>query len=114
MKVYPKQSSGCLTVSTSAGAVDRKTYRKWVWTFINIVANLVNMVVSNHNVRMAQIVVCLMMIPCDSATGPILASIRKCKKRIGKSLSTPILTPPPPPPPPQLQIDFKSRLGPTL
>ena len=112
MKVYPNQSSGCLTVSVSAsaGAVDRRTYRKWVWTFINVIANLVNVVVSNHNVRMAQILVFLMMIHwCDSATRPILASIRKCKKMIGKLLSTPVL-PPPPPLPSQLQIDFKSNL----
>jgi hypothetical protein len=31
MKVYPKQSPGCLTVGASAGAVDPKTHRKWVW-----------------------------------------------------------------------------------
>jgi hypothetical protein len=30
MKVYPKQSPGCLTVGASAGAVDPKTHRKWV------------------------------------------------------------------------------------
>jgi hypothetical protein len=31
MKVHPKQSPGCLTVGASAGAVDPKTHRKWVW-----------------------------------------------------------------------------------
>jgi hypothetical protein len=40
MKVYPKQSPGCLAVGTSAGAVDPKTDRKWVWVFIDAVANL--------------------------------------------------------------------------
>ena len=31
MKVYPKQSPGCSAVGASAGAVDPKTHRKWVW-----------------------------------------------------------------------------------
>ena len=38
MKVYPKQSPGCLAVGTSAGAVDPKTQRKWVGAFIDAVA----------------------------------------------------------------------------
>ncbi len=46
MKVYPKQSLGCLFVSASAGAVDPKTHRKWVWAFIDAIANLVDTVVS--------------------------------------------------------------------
>jgi hypothetical protein len=46
MKVYPMQSPGCLVDSASAGAVDPKTHRKWVWAFIDAVANLVNTVVS--------------------------------------------------------------------
>jgi hypothetical protein len=46
MKVYPKQSPGCSAVGASAGAVDPKTHRKWVWAFINTIANLVNVVVS--------------------------------------------------------------------
>ena len=46
MKVYPKQSPGCSTVGASAGAVDPKTHRKWVWAFIDAVANLVDTVVS--------------------------------------------------------------------
>ncbi len=50
MKVYPKQSPGCLAVGKSAGAVDPKTHRKWVWAFIDAVANLVDIVVSNHSV----------------------------------------------------------------
>ena len=51
MKVYPKQSPGCLAVGASAGAVDPKTHRKWVWAFIDAVANLVDVAVSNHSVR---------------------------------------------------------------
>jgi hypothetical protein len=66
MKVYPKQSPGCSAVGASTGAVDPKTHRKWVWVFIDAVANLVDMVVSNYNVRMAGTVVFLMMMTCDS------------------------------------------------
>ena len=39
MKVYPKQSPGCSAVGASARAVDPKTHRKWVWAFIDAVAN---------------------------------------------------------------------------
>jgi hypothetical protein len=46
MKVYPKQSPGCSAVGASAGAVNPKTHRKWVWAFIDAVANLVDVVVS--------------------------------------------------------------------
>ncbi len=46
MKVYPKQSPGCSAVGASAGAVNPKTHRKWVWAFIDAIANLVNVVVS--------------------------------------------------------------------
>ena len=51
MKVYPKQSPGCLAVGASASSVDLKTQRKWVWTFIDTVANLADVVVSNYSVR---------------------------------------------------------------
>ena len=50
MKVYPKQSPGCLAVGASACAVDPKTNRKWVWAFIDTVANLVDVVVSKITV----------------------------------------------------------------
>jgi len=50
MKVYPKLSLGCSAVGASAGAVDPKTHRKWVWAFIDAVANLVNVVVSKITV----------------------------------------------------------------
>jgi hypothetical protein len=46
MKVYPKQSLGCLAVGASAGAVDPKTHCKWVWAFIDAVTNLVDVLVS--------------------------------------------------------------------
>jgi hypothetical protein len=46
MKVYPKKSPRCSAVGVSAGAVDSKTHRKWVWAFIDAVANLVDTVVS--------------------------------------------------------------------
>ncbi len=46
MKVYPNQSPGCSAVGASAGAVDPKTHCKWVWAFIDAVANLVDTVVT--------------------------------------------------------------------
>ena len=46
MKVYPKQSLGCSVVGTPAGAVDPKTHRKWVWAFIDVIANRVDTAVS--------------------------------------------------------------------
>jgi hypothetical protein len=46
MKVYPKQGPGCLDVGASAGAVDPKTHRKWVWAYIEAIAELVDVVVS--------------------------------------------------------------------
>ena len=53
MKVYPRQSPGCSAVGAFARAVGPKTQRKWIWAFINAVANLDDVVVSNHNVRTA-------------------------------------------------------------
>ncbi len=46
LKVYPKQSLGCLVLGAAAGAVDPKTHCKWVWTYIKAIAKLVNMVAS--------------------------------------------------------------------
>jgi len=46
MKVYPKQSTGCLAVGASAGAIDPKTHRKWVWAFMDAIAELLYVVVS--------------------------------------------------------------------
>jgi hypothetical protein len=46
LKVYPKQSSGCSVVGASMGAVDPKTIRKWVWQFIENIADLAEEVVS--------------------------------------------------------------------
>ncbi len=63
MKVYPKQRPGCLAVRASVGAINPKTHHKWVRAFIDAVANLVNVVVSNHNVRTVQIVAFF----CDNA-----------------------------------------------
>lgn len=47
MKAYPKQGPGCSVVGASAGAVDPKTFRKWVWDFIRAIADLEEAVVSN-------------------------------------------------------------------
>ena len=88
MKAYPKQSLGCSTVlGKSASAVDPKTPCKWVWAFINIMANLVNAVVSfTHNARTAQFVAFFVMMPCDSAARPTLASIRNHTKNASKKI----------------------------
>jgi hypothetical protein len=46
LKVYPKQGPGCSVVSASAGAVDPKTHRKWVWAYIKAIAKLIDVVVN--------------------------------------------------------------------
>jgi len=46
MKVYPLQAPGCAAVGASAGAVDPKTHRKWVWSFIEAIADVIDEVVS--------------------------------------------------------------------
>jgi hypothetical protein len=46
MKVYPKQGPGCLVNGASAGAVNPKTHRKWVWAYIEAIVELVDVVVS--------------------------------------------------------------------
>ncbi len=46
MKVYPKQGPGCSVIGASAGAVDPKNHRKWVWAYIEAIAELVDVVVS--------------------------------------------------------------------
>jgi hypothetical protein len=46
----PKQSPGCSAVGASVGAVDPKTHHKWVWAFIDAVANLVDVVASKITV----------------------------------------------------------------
>ena len=51
LKVYPLQTPGCAAVGASGGAVDPKTHRKWVWAFIDAIAELVDEVVSlTHSV----------------------------------------------------------------
>ena len=58
MKIYPKQSPGCVVVGASAGAIDQKTHCKWVWAFTNAIANMVNVVGSklHYNVGTTHIV----------------------------------------------------------
>ena len=63
VKVYPLQAPGCVAVGASGVAVDPKTHHKWVWAFINVIAELVDEVVSNHSVRTARIVVFFVMMP---------------------------------------------------
>lgn len=42
MKVYGKESTMC----SLAGGVDKKTFRKWTWFFVNAISNLETYVVS--------------------------------------------------------------------
>jgi hypothetical protein len=49
LKAYPKQAVICSTVGGSAGAIDPKTLRKYMWPFICAVANLEPAVVSNND-----------------------------------------------------------------
>ncbi len=46
IKVYPNQGPGCLVVGVSAGTINPKTHRKWVWAYIKAIAKLVDVVVS--------------------------------------------------------------------
>ena len=46
LKVYPKQGPVCSVVGGKKGAIDPKTFRKWVWTFIFNKAFLDEVVVS--------------------------------------------------------------------
>ena len=48
LKTYPKQALGCSVVGASAGAVDPKTMKKWVWDFIDSIGELVDDVVSTR------------------------------------------------------------------
>jgi hypothetical protein len=42
LKVYPLQAPGCAAFGASGGAVDPKTHRKWVWAYIEAIAELVD------------------------------------------------------------------------
>ena len=46
LKVYPREGPGCSAVGGSGGAIDPKTLRKWVWLFIERIAELADEVVS--------------------------------------------------------------------
>ena len=39
-KVYPNQGPACCGVGGSSGAVDPKTFRKWVWKFADAICEL--------------------------------------------------------------------------
>ena len=49
LKAYPKQATVCSTVGGSAGAIDPKTLRKYMWPFIRAVADLEPDVVSKND-----------------------------------------------------------------
>ena len=46
LKAYPKEGLACAVIGGSGGAVDPKTFRKWVWLFIAVIADLKECVVS--------------------------------------------------------------------
>jgi hypothetical protein len=63
LKVYPKQSPGCLVVGASTGAVDPKTMRKWVWQFIKNIADLADNVVRKFVNSRSHVSHCRLMPP---------------------------------------------------
>jgi hypothetical protein len=46
LKAYPKQATICSTVGGSTGAIDPKTFRKYMWPFIHAVSDLEPVAVS--------------------------------------------------------------------
>jgi hypothetical protein len=40
LKVYPREGPGCSAVGRSKGAIDPKTMQKWVWLFLECIAEL--------------------------------------------------------------------------
>jgi hypothetical protein len=46
LKVYPREGPGYSTVGGSKGAIDPKTMQKWVWFFLERIAELADNVVS--------------------------------------------------------------------
>ncbi len=46
LKVYPKQEPACAAVGGSNGAVDPKTFRKYIWPFVYAIADLEQIVES--------------------------------------------------------------------
>ena len=47
MKNYPKQQGGCASAGGSSGAIDPKTYSKYLWPFIDAIAYLEQHLVSD-------------------------------------------------------------------
>jgi hypothetical protein len=72
MKAYPLQAQGCAAVGGSDGAVDPKTYRKWVWAYIEAISDLELEVVSLLSHVFVLIINTLLThlfpLPCSSAT----------------------------------------------
>jgi len=46
LRAYPKQGATCAVVGGSAGAIDPKTLQKFIWPFIEAIAELTSDVVS--------------------------------------------------------------------
>ena len=47
MNEYPKQSPACSAAGGSDGAIDPKTWRKYIWPFVYAIADLESTVVSS-------------------------------------------------------------------
>ena len=47
MKNYPKQQGGCASAGGSSGAIDPKTYSKYLWPFIDAIAYVEQHLVSD-------------------------------------------------------------------
>ncbi len=45
-EVDPREAAGCSAIGSGGGAIDPKTLRKWVWLFIEYIAELADEVVS--------------------------------------------------------------------
>jgi hypothetical protein len=87
MKVYPKQGPGWLVVGASASAVNPKTHRKWVWAFIEAIAELIDVVVSDTTMwGWCRLLYFLWWQLVIYLTVPVLASVRKHKENGVKKL----------------------------
>lgn len=48
-KVYPKQNVACSAAGGTRGAIDPKTFRKYIWPMVSAIADLEQVVVSFHS-----------------------------------------------------------------
>ena len=95
LKVYPKQGLVCSLVGGSNGAVDPKTFRKWVWKFIFNISFLDEVVVSNeilsHSIIISPLMMCFFssMLSSSPIVSPIITSTRFCRLilKVGRTVA---------------------------